>query len=643
MLYPSSAKWAEWGIADECHQFFCLHWTELFDLRTPDTWQVRACNIKSILRELIEAAHIADDGFDAYRGVMRSILDEAFTVVKRDAILDAFYPFVLGYLEPWRSQDIGEKAVTEIERLAIVILGNLDNYWENGVKMLQGMLQAADKKAKKELYATTMNVAVETVARGHTPNHLRETFTKTVLVPQGKPFLERVADGFAAFAMPAKKYKCVFLTEGIKRRYTTGLPPDIKLALGKPEQMSAGAEVEFYQAAMEFSVSLSVEVLAADPRAARQAAEKRLGEVYAGLNLFNIDDRFGSSLTNALVEDEAGAKTIVGHRRLGSEYLGTYNSRLVKADLLFRVQDRLKGRSPSDASQLAAAVEYHRLALQATSDEARLVNLWIALEALCQNGEGSIIERVWRRISPCVSIENVRKNLTSLSIYVKGLWTNANTAEFLNHFPNSTETRLEPGDLAAILLLPDGHQDLKKLFALCLHHPLITHRLFRVKTMIIDKAGSVRANLEYTCQNVEWQIKRIYRARNAIVHTGSAPTQLPQLTQHLHCYLIKAIQTVLIDLDRQPTWTIRDSLEHRLRLFNYLVQFFQKTPEHEIAALTITSPEACMTVQQAPFAWPALAPLQAPAPAAAAEPPAAAAQIAAPPPADLPSPAPPGH
>ncbi|MGA2254384.1 MAG: hypothetical protein ABSG53_06970 [Thermoguttaceae bacterium] len=56
MLYPSPDDWSEWGITDECHQFFCLHWAELFDPETPDTWQVSACNVKTILRELIEAS-----------------------------------------------------------------------------------------------------------------------------------------------------------------------------------------------------------------------------------------------------------------------------------------------------------------------------------------------------------------------------------------------------------------------------------------------------------------------------------------------------------------------------------------------------------------------------------------------------------
>ena len=122
--------------------------------------------------------------------------------------------------------------------------------------------------------------------------------------------------------------------------------------------------------------------------------------------------------------------------------------------------------------------------------------------------------------------------------------------------------------------------------------------------MMLKDAKAVAENLELTCRNVEWQIKRIYRVRNAIVHTGRATALLPQLTQHLHCYLIKAIHSVLLDLDRQPSWTIKDSLEHRLKLFQYVVEFFRKKPDHEICAAAITDPASCMGPQEAPFAWP---------------------------------------
>jgi len=616
MLYPTPAQWAAWGIADECHKFFCLHWAELFDPQTPDTWQVRSCNIKTILRELIDASRIAD-GFDAYRGVMRSILDEAFVMLKRDIILESRYPFVSAYLEPWAKKEIGKDAVPEIERLAIVLLGNLDNYWTDGVQLLKNSLQAADPGKKKELYDLTMNVAVETVSRGRSANHIRQTFISTVMTNSPDPFLDRINTVFGHYATQGTKYKCLFLTLGVKQKDEEALPSDIELGVGKPAGPAHPTDT-FYGTGP--NIWLSVDVVADDPEEARNNAEKRLGELYAGLNLFSIDDRYSIKGSKALVIDGAGTKTIIEHRRLGSHYLGDYDSKLFKVDLLFSVQQRLQSSSPADAAQLAAALEYHRLALLATSDEARLVNLWIALEALCQGGEGSIIERVWSRISPCVSVENVRKNLISLSIYVKEFWDHTGAAPFLALFPNSTATRLEPSDLAAVLLLPNGAPNLVTLCNLCAPHPLILHRLFRMKTMILNEAKSVASNLELTCRNVEWQIKRIYRVRNAIVHTGSATAVLPQLTQHLHCYLIKAIHTVLIDLDRQHRWTIRDSLEHRLKLFEYVVKYFRDKPDHEIGAAAITEPEKCMGPQTAPFAWPTPAPAAAAASAAPAPP-----------------------
>jgi hypothetical protein len=203
MLYPNSAEWTQWAIDGECHRFFCLHWTELFDTQTPDTWQVRSCNIKTILQELIEASRMVD-GFDAYRGVMRSILDEAFAVVKRDVIIENCFPFVPAYLEPWSKGEIAKTSVPDIERLSIVLLGNLDEYWEKGVQLLKTMLQAADKGKKKELYALTMTVAVETVARGYSHNHIYQTFRTKVLTTSPKPFLERISDVFTEFATKAR-------------------------------------------------------------------------------------------------------------------------------------------------------------------------------------------------------------------------------------------------------------------------------------------------------------------------------------------------------------------------------------------------------------------------------------------------------
>lgn len=38
-------------------------------------------------------------------------------------------------------------------------------------------------------------------------------------------------------------------------------------------------------------------------------------------------------------------------------------------------------------------------------------------------------------------------------------------------------------------------------------------------------------------QKVRWHIRRIYRARNLIVHNGGAPSSINVLVENLHCYL----------------------------------------------------------------------------------------------------------
>jgi hypothetical protein len=253
---------------------------------------------------------------------------------------------------------------------------------------------------------------------------------------------------------------------------------------------------------------------------------------------------------------------------------------------------------------LSAALQYHRLAMLATSDEARLVNLWIALEALCEGGRGSIIERVCTRIAPCVSLDNVRKTIISLALYVRFLWNDSDKADYLALFPNSNEDRLEPEDLVDVLLRPKDDAKITKLCQLCARHKLILHRLFRAKTMMLDRPASVANNLEFTRQNVEWQLKRIYRARNAIVHTGRGSSLLAQLSQHLHCYLMKTIHCVLIELDRQPDWSILDALEHRRMLFRHVVEFFRNTDGDKISSRVLMHPFECMAPQASPFAWP---------------------------------------
>lgn len=603
MLNYPPEQWKRWGIEDPYHQMFVLHWTELFDPDTPDTWQFRTCNVKTILREVIEAAPLVEQ-FDAYRGVIRALLDEAFTTVKRDAVLAHAYPFVAEYLEPWRTADISKDGAVEVARLAVVILGHLNAYWDAAVSLIIELLHKADGKQKKRLYDVTINLAVEAIARGHSPRYVRQAFIDAVLIEGPTGFVERVQGLFDSFAKGQARFTCSFLVSGVRRQDTEALPPDVQWA-DKPDKVPAGPPEEFFQRLTQTGFYLKTDVEAADPEAARHIAGQRLGHVFAGLNLFKVDGKVALRDTGVLVEDGKGKAHLIEAQRLGSKYLGDYESRLTKAEMLFRVQGRL---GPPDNAHLAAALQYHRLAMLATGDEARFVNLWVALEALCQGRQGSIIERVCARVAPCVSVDNISKTMINLALYVRQLWEGPEAGAFATLFPGSKKDYLSPDELLALLLKPEDGPEIKELCRLCGKHTLILNRLFRTKTMTFAGPESVAVNLEYTRRNVDWQLKRIYRVRNLIVHSGQGAAMLPQLTQHLHSYLVKTIHSVLVELDAHPEWTIRDALEHRRRLFERVVATLKKkrTPE-EPAPVSIRSlmhPDNFLRPQVPPFAWP---------------------------------------
>jgi hypothetical protein len=129
-----------------------------------------------------------------------------------------------------------------------------------------------------------------------------------VLTNSANPFLDRINTVFGQYATQGTKYKCLFLTLGVKKKDEEVLPSDIELGVGKPDGIAHPTDT-FYGTGT--NIWLSVDVEADDPEEARNKVEKRLGELYAGLNLFSIDDRYAIKGSNALVIDEAGAKPLL--------------------------------------------------------------------------------------------------------------------------------------------------------------------------------------------------------------------------------------------------------------------------------------------------------------------------------------------
>lgn len=181
------------------------------------------------------------------------------------------------------------------------------------------------------------------------------------------------------------------------------------------------------------------------------------------------------------------------------------------------------------------SAELHALALSSESIENQMINLWIALESLIPNKdsrtETSQIEHIAASIIPFLNLGYINKITTRLS---KDLfqWDSRLAKRMLKNIQ---------GDGIAYRLsnflifdeFSDRRQELESSFK---SYHLLKDRYEYVKYLFSSPENIIKS-LDAHKIRVEWQIRRIYRARNMIVHDGVTPSYSEVLIENTHDYL----------------------------------------------------------------------------------------------------------
>jgi hypothetical protein len=249
-----------------------------------------------------------------------------------------------------------------------------------------------------------------------------------------------------------------------------------------------------------------------------------------------------------------------------------------------RSADKLLKTSPRVMELLAAPLQYHALGVQATAPESRLTNFWVALESLLVDHEGSIIEKVTKYIPPSLALSYcnriLRANAIQLAAFIQAATRHklpeaANLRTLLESGgPARGSVSIEPGALAE-LLLDDTRAS--SLFRLCAKNPLLIYRLNRMREQI-KSTSELRASLEAHRERVAWQLGRIYRARNSLVHRGTLPPRAEHLIQHLHTYLSMTLHYLVREIGDSALLTVTAAFARRRALYDvYLSKITDKS------------------------------------------------------------------
>lgn len=204
----------------------------------------------------------------------------------------------------------------------------------------------------------------------------------------------------------------------------------------------------------------------------------------------------------------------------------------------------LENFDEASTERLLSSINTGALARTSPNTENQLISLWSAIEVLLSDPPRGAprIQHYVHRLVPCICLRHVRRQF--VAVYEEMLVSyRSKFTKILRKEPNS-EGQDHHTNFAAVLCLEENDALRAELCHLCSDNPLALHRLFKLHrdySVTTEAASAITGHQ----RRVEWQIHRIYRARNQLVHAGRVPSYLQSLVLNLVEYYRGLIATTV--------------------------------------------------------------------------------------------------
>lgn len=175
------------------------------------------------------------------------------------------------------------------------------------------------------------------------------------------------------------------------------------------------------------------------------------------------------------------------------------------------------------------------------NNDMKVIAIWSAFETLLPEPKNEArIETYVRNILPCISRRYVRAQIEWLFNDLKKIYKE----KFINII-NKVEGQDGEFEKFILILVQAEYKDTlrKEVFSLCEGNPLARYRVYRIATALSSVDG-VKKFLEAHVSKVYWQIHRVYRTRNSIVHSGVSLPYVESILMNIHEYFFRVLREV---------------------------------------------------------------------------------------------------
>lgn len=204
-----------------------------------------------------------------------------------------------------------------------------------------------------------------------------------------------------------------------------------------------------------------------------------------------------------------------------------------------RIKNVLSAKSMSFSAfeTLANAFQMHAEALDTRNTNTLLKSFWTAMERIFANPlSNNSHENVLNGVLPIVQKTYILKLMRMLYLQLRSAVTEQSLSVLkINTFENFVEY---------FAVNEEDSSELKAIYKLLEFNPLLRSRIFELRKSLAT-GNKISKFLSNHKQRIEWQIKRLYRARNIATHIGEEISCSDVIINHIHNYFDFVIDYVL--------------------------------------------------------------------------------------------------
>lgn len=532
----------------------------LFDF-TLDSYKPLALNSRLLCIECLEAIDEVRSGFIQQKNLI-SIIEELIWSLKKDTAARQIFGVKYDhYINKVKSSQNNLYQLENIVRLLYTSFQSRQ-YLKSVIQCLTKLIK--DGKDKERIRQLTSSFVTELVNYGYNQHYIyyqNLNFFFNKLKRDKISEIEDLEVFFNLFDFERKEFTAVFKGGVIFRNFKDTLnkfnivvtktyncfstiPDDIKFKNSRKDNES-------------FIICSKIEAF--DHHSARQKAEDLLGQICNAFNFFHHRTKpeiFDVSIVSRTADNYVVIIDKPNRSVLKSEF---EENPIEAAKSVERTLNNLD-LSGESIYRFSRSIDLHSAALSATAIENQLLDFWAALETLLPKVSDSNKDRIVQicdSLTPFLQLNYINKILLELKSDIC-IWNESMLLELLEKVV-TPEGFTQDEKFAALITLDENKENREGLYSQLSDYPLLKNRIYSIYKSF-NSVDSIEKILGNHRTKINWHIRRIYRTRGQIIHSGRYPSYTPILIENLHSYIDLFLNRLISISIEKKIQTIEDCI-----------------------------------------------------------------------------------